>query len=129
MSTILTPGQRALLEGQLRLRQTELDRQLAEHQQGVSRAEHAHDLLSQDGRDTRQGDADREVDLARSDRELQALGQVSQALQRVHQPDYGLCSDCGEAIAFDRLKLEPWATRCVACATRAEGPAIARHSL
>jgi DnaK suppressor protein len=129
MTLILTTGQRALLENQLRLRQAELDRQLAEHQHGVSRAEHAHDLLSQDSRDARQGDADREVDLARSDRELQALGQVSQALQRVHQPDYGLCTDCGEAIAFDRLKLEPWALRCVACATRAEGPATARHTL
>jgi RNA polymerase-binding transcription factor DksA len=33
---------------------------------------------------------------------------------------YGACSDCGEPIAFDRLKVEPWALRCIGCEGRRE---------
>jgi DnaK suppressor protein len=128
-NTSLTMAQRTTLEAELKLRQQALDRQLAEHQHGVSRVEHARELLQQDGDDAPQRDADREVDLARSDRELAELGLVSQALQRVHQPGYGQCADCGDAIPYARLQLEPWALRCVACETRAEGPGFARHSL
>lgn len=129
MTTALTADQRALLLAHLKLRQSTLDRQLAEHQQGGTRVEHARDLLEQDGDDAPQRDADREVDLARSDRELVELGLVSQALQRLDQADYGLCRACAEPIPFARLNLEPWALRCVACESQLEGRAGARHTL
>lgn len=121
MGAPLTAKQIQLLEAELKRRQQQLDGQLADHQQGRSRVEHAREVLEQDGDDGPQRDADREVSLARSDRELAELGQVSQALQRVHHADYGLCRDCGEHIPFERLKLEPWVLRCVACAAEAEG--------
>lgn len=124
-SHLLTPGQRALLEAELKLRQGELDRTLAAHQGGLGRVEHAEELLAQDGDDAPQRDADREVDLARSDRTLQELGRVSVALRRVHDADFGVCRDCDEPIPFDRLKLEPWAERCVACESAQEGPGAA----
>lgn len=121
MSLALTPDQRTQLERQLLARQRELDHQMDEHQGGASRVQHAREVLLQDGDDAPQRDADREVELARSDRELAELGRVSAALQRLHQPDFGRCADCGEPIAFARLQLEPWARRCVACESRAEG--------
>jgi len=120
MSSHLTSGQRAALQAQLELRRNELDRRIALHQEGQSRAEHAHDVLNQDGDDAPQRDADREVDLALSDQELDELGAISRALQRVHDAQYGLCVDCGAAIPFDRLKVEPHALRCVGCASRHE---------
>lgn len=120
MSTHLTTGQRALLEAALVQRQHQLDRQLAEHHQGQSRAEHARDVLQQDGDDAPQREGERELDMALSDRGLQELGEVSAALARVHGADYGLCGDCGAEIPFDRLKVEPWALRCVACEGRRE---------
>ncbi|MDP1690894.1 MAG: TraR/DksA C4-type zinc finger protein [Burkholderiaceae bacterium] len=113
MSYFLSPGQRALLQQLLQMRQHELDRRVALH--GASRSERASEVLQQDADDAPQRDADREIDLARADRDLQELGAVSDALARVHDAKFGLCLDCGEAIAFDRLKLEPWALRCVAC--------------
>jgi DnaK suppressor protein len=122
MSTHLTAGQRALLEAALRLRQSELDGRLAAQQQGLSRAEHAREVLQQDGDDAPQRDSDREVELALTDQELAELGEVSRALQRLHGERFGLCVDCGDAIVFDRLKLEPQALRCVACASRHERP-------
>jgi DnaK suppressor protein len=120
VSTHLTAGQRALLEAELVGRQRDLDRQLAEHQGGLSRAEHARELLNQDSDDISHREADRELDMALNDRELAELGAVSAALRRLKEGGYGLCTDFGEGIAFDRLKVEPWALRCIACESRRE---------
>jgi RNA polymerase-binding transcription factor DksA len=38
------------------------------------------------------------------------------ALKRLHQPDYGVCIDCGNDIGFVRLKTDPWTLHCQACA-------------
>jgi DnaK suppressor protein len=120
VTSALTTGQRALLQAELVRRQNELDRQLAEHQGGLSRAEHAREILSQDSDDISHREAEREMDMALGDREIAELGAVSAALRRLNEGRYGDCSDCGEAIAFDRLKVEPWALRCVACEERRE---------
>lgn len=120
MSSPLTAGQRALLQAELLRRQHELDRRLAEHQGGLSRAEHARELLSQDSDDVSQREAEREMDMELSDRDIAELGAVSAALRRLQEDRYGACGDCGEAIAFDRLKVEPWALRCIACEGRRE---------
>ncbi len=119
----LTTGQRAWLESTLQQRQRQLDRRLAEHHGGLSRAEHAHEVLAQDGDDAPQRDGERELDLALSDRETQELGAVSQALLRLRAGEaggYGTCGDCGAEIPFDRLLVEPEALRCVACETQRE---------
>jgi DnaK suppressor protein len=58
--------------------------------------------------------------MAISDREIGELGAVSAALRRLQEDRFGACVDCGEAIAFDRLRVEPWALRCVACEGRRE---------
>jgi RNA polymerase-binding protein DksA len=118
----LTPGQRALLEAALVQRQHAIDRQLALHHQGLSRTEHAASLLDQDAHDAAQHEGAREVEQQWSDRQMQALGEVSDALRRVHDEAYGQCLDCGGDIPFDRLKVEPWARRCVACASLLEHP-------
>lgn len=127
MSKHLTSGQKALLEAGLTQRQHQLDRRLAEHTEGQTRAEHAREVLLQDGDDAPQRENDREMDLAQTDRETQALGQVSDALRRLHDADFGLCADCGSEIPFDRLKVEPWALRCVACETVRESAPGPRH--
>lgn len=120
MNDTLTAGQRALLEAALVRRQHQLDQQLAARQQGLSRAEHAHDVLLQDGDDAPQRDGERAVDMALVDREGLALGEVGAALQRLAGGHYGRCSDCDADIPFDRLKAEPWAQRCVVCEGRRE---------
>jgi len=122
MNASLTSGQRAQLQELLELRQHELDRRIAAHVGAQGRVGRASEVLQQDGDDAPQRDADREIDLAQADRELVELGAVSRALARVHQPGYGLCVDCSAPIPFDRLKVEPWATRCVVCEGAREGP-------
>jgi len=120
MSTHLTAGQRALLKAELELRQRQLDRQLDTHQDGQSRADHAREVLERDYDDAPQRAMDREVDMALSDIDLQTLGAISRALQRIDDEDFGLCGDCGTEIPFDRLKVEPYALRCVRCESRHE---------
>lgn len=120
MSTHLTAGQRALLEAALVQRQHQLDRRLAEHNEGLTRAEHARDVLQQDVREVAQREEEREVDMALSDMEQRELGEVSAALRRLQTDAFGRCADCDAEIPFDRLKVEPWALRCVACETRLE---------
>jgi len=120
MSTHLTTGQRALLQAELELRQEELRRQLAVHQEGRTRVEHARDVLAQDYDDAPQRAMDREVDQALTEFDTQELGAIGRALQRVHDDDFGLCIDCGGEIPFDRLKIEPQALRCVTCESRRE---------
>jgi DnaK suppressor protein len=47
---------------------------------------------------------------SRSGKELQV------SLQRLHQPDYGVCVQCGKDIAFVRLQSDPDALHCADCA-------------
>jgi RNA polymerase-binding transcription factor DksA len=38
------------------------------------------------------------------------------ALDRLHQPDYGVCIECRADIGFERLLADPHALHCRACA-------------
>jgi RNA polymerase-binding transcription factor DksA len=42
--------------------------------------------------------------------------QLLSALERLHQPDYGVCIECRADIAFARLEADPDALHCQACA-------------
>jgi DnaK suppressor protein len=115
MTSHLTSGQRAMMEAALTTRQRQLDAQIAQHLGGGSRAEHAREVLLQDGDDAPARDADREVDLARSDQDIAELRAVNEALARVHSPEFGRCIDCDAEIPFDRLQRNPQVTRCIGC--------------
>lgn len=127
MSSHLTAGQRALLRAALEQRQHQLDRRLADHLGGRSRAEHAREVLTQDGDDAPQRESEREMDMALSDLETQEIGEVSEALRRIEGEAYGRCTACDAEIPFDRLRAEPWAARCVPCETAREQAAQRRR--
>ena len=42
------------------------------------------------------------------------------ALQRIQDGTYGVCSDCGKRIPAARLEIKPESARCVACQTEYE---------
>ena len=46
----------------------------------------------------------------RIQRDLQMLAQVSQALERMENGNYGICDQTGEAISLTRLSAIPWTT-------------------
>ncbi|TKB46826.1 TraR/DksA family transcriptional regulator [Thalassotalea mangrovi] len=44
------------------------------------------------------------------------IQQLSNAITRIENGSYGICQDCGEDIATERLKVQPAATKCIRCA-------------
>lgn len=123
MSTLpntLTSGQRAQLSAELESRQAALQRQLAAHLHGQTRAERAHDVAQQDNDDAPQRAPEREIAMALTDHERADLNAITDALARLKRDDFGLCADCQRQIPFDRLKAEPGALRCVGCASQRE---------
>src|SRR5215475_11482228 len=64
---------------------------------------------------------DHEIAAAVVDRRARELKAVTQALEDIEAGRYGVCRDCGGAIPAARLKVMPFATRCVACQAEAEG--------
>lgn len=127
MSTSLTPGQKGLLETALLSQRSRLEGELKLQLGGTDRVTHAREQLLQDTDGETAHDADREVDLARSDATLQALRDIDAALQRLQDPGFGQCADCGAAIAFDRLRLSPQVTRCISCQSAAEARGGGAH--
>lgn len=127
MSTHLTAGQCAQLSADLARRQHELETQLALQLEGGSRPEHAREVLLQDGDDAPARDADREVDLARSDQDMTELRAVNEALERMRASRYGQCIDCEAGIPFKRLQHSPQAPRCVACQAALEAKRAPVH--
>jgi len=46
------------------------------------------------------------------------LDQINAARTRLQTGEFGICEDCGEAIAEAALNQEPWMTQCSVCAAR-----------
>lgn len=120
MNGDLTSSQLAQLQAALQARLGSLEEQIEQQLGGRSRTEHAREVLLQDGDDAPARDADREVDLARSDQEVMELRAVNEALARLAAGSYGRCEDCDNAIPFDRLLRQPAALRCVTCQSALE---------
>lgn len=117
MSTLdLNPIRQKLLE-----QQAQLQAQLAQLRGGdVSRAEAsaAHFNYSEDS--DAQVNTAKDLELALDAHESAELQSIRAALERLERGDYGLCADCGEAIAIPRLLAFPEAARCIRCQTVAE---------
>ena len=63
---------------------------------------------------------DGEIAAAVVERRAQLLEQLESALDDIDDGKYGTCRDCGEAIAEARMRVMPFATRCVQCQSALE---------
>lgn len=63
---------------------------------------------------------DDEVAATVVDRLARELSAVDRALADVEAGRYGICQDCGDPIAEARLRVVPFAARCVSCQARCE---------
>ncbi len=120
MASELTSEDLAALAVLLHQRRAAAAARLRSQLEGRSRAEHAREVLLQDSDEPTARDADREVDLAQSDKDTLDLQAIDDALARLAQGRYGLCADCDEPIPLARLRLEPQARYCLECAARRE---------
>lgn len=58
-----------------------------------------------------------EMAQAEARRRTSDLARIEIALNRVAEGEYGWCAECGEAIAYRRLEIDPAAALCIGCAT------------
>ena len=56
-----------------------------------------------------------DVEQAILDNEKALLAEVQQALARIENGTYGICTNCGQPIPEKRLEAIPWASLCVTC--------------
>jgi RNA polymerase-binding protein DksA len=58
---------------------------------------------------------DRELDYTLEENSEHVLADIDAALKRIEGGTYGICTNCGEPIAVERLEALPWATLCIDC--------------
>lgn len=59
--------------------------------------------------------------------DIQDVRDINTARERLSAGTYGICADCGEAIAYERLLAYPTAKRCIQCQRLYEqGKAVGR---
>jgi DnaK suppressor protein len=46
--------------------------------------------------------------------------EIGDALQRIRDGEFGICSECNDGIAIERLKATPWTHVCIDCKRREE---------
>lgn len=61
-----------------------------------------------------------EPELAAAQRDAAELKDVEAALAKLHAPDFGRCTDCGDDIPYVRLRANPVARLCLACQNKQE---------
>jgi RNA polymerase-binding protein DksA len=64
---------------------------------------------------------DQEFTLGLIENEQATLEQVQGALSRIAAGTFGLCTECGEPIARQRLQALPYTKHCIQCARKLEG--------
>ena len=58
---------------------------------------------------------DREFSLGIASNERQILYEIDDALKRIEDGNYGICTDCGKLVSRKRLKAIPYTQLCLKC--------------
>jgi DnaK suppressor protein len=61
-----------------------------------------------------------QMNVANREQSTLLLKSVTSALARIAAEEYGYCEDCGEAVGYARLHVQPQALRCLACQSALE---------
>jgi DnaK suppressor protein len=59
-----------------------------------------------------------DVEQAILENERTLLAEIQQALARIDNGTYGICSNCGQPIPEERLEAIPWTNLCVTCESK-----------
>jgi DnaK suppressor protein len=103
---------RDLLEAKKRGLLGELRKSMGEQRSESSRMSFE---LAQDDGDKSVEDHEQHVLAAVQSMKSEQLDDIEQALKKLHEGSYGICEECGAAIPFQRLEIQPLASYCVPC--------------
>lgn len=113
MTQTPTPAQRDELKALLLQRREELQQEMLQNRENLSPP-------TADEGGMVQRNVAREVDQALTDLDADDLSRIDRALKAMADGSYGECDECGCAIPYERLKIEPQTEHCVACKGRWE---------
>ena len=119
MTHTLTGAQRAELKELLHARRRELQSQMTQNRENLAPAVNNAGSVSQD-ESARLSNQTREVDATLTALDVADLVRIDRALELIETNEYGTCDECGNAIPFERLKVEPMTQHCVKCKSRWE---------
>jgi len=102
------------IKGELELKRRALSSALQESMDSTRDADQRRDM-TKDPYGSASFTHDDEIAVAMVDRRARELAEADRALEDIEAGRYGVCRECGEAIAPARLKVMPFAIRCVAC--------------
>lgn len=115
----LTSAQLEELRQLLLARRADLQEQMVQNLANLEPAQKTAASVSQDD-NARLANQMREVDTRLTALDVDELGRIDRALERIDDGSYGVCEECGCQIPFERLKAEPMTQHCVACKSRWE---------
>jgi DnaK suppressor protein len=121
MNIPLSSTQIKTLEKQLLALQQEVERTLQLDEPGAAILELDQTAIGRLTRmDAMQGQA---IVQATQEQHRLQLQRIAAALQAIKEGDYGHCEDCGKAIPFERLSVNPEAHCCIGCQEKLEAGA------
>ncbi len=102
---------RERLRAELKQQKVELEQRLQRINENVRRP------LETDSKERALQLENREVVDALGNEAREELVQITAALRRIDNGEFGYCSDCGESISEPRLQAFPQADKCIECAS------------
>ena len=119
MAKALTAPELQALKTLLHARRKDLEAQMTQNRAHLAPAENTAGSVSQD-ENARLANQTREIGTALTALDAQELARIDRALEALDDGSYGLCDECGCAIPFERLKIEPMTQHCVQCKSKWE---------
>lgn len=113
MTTPLTPAQRDTLQAKLLALRSALQTQMQQNHENLAPPSHDEGAVLQ-------RNVAREVDQVLSNLDAADQVRIDRALEALEDGSYGFCGECGCAIPYERLVIEPQTQHCVACKSRWE---------
>ena len=110
----LTASQMQTLKTLLLARRQDMTARMAQSRADLQPAENTAGSVSQD-ENLRLANQRREIGTALTALEAQELARIDRALDDMENGNYGRCDECGCAIPFERLEVEPMTRHCVQC--------------
>ena len=114
---ILTQDQQSQIERALELHYQSLIEEVRDELENSGQLQYA-EIIGRDAADAGDasvGDALADLNAARIDRQIEEIRDIEATRKRMKGGAFGICVDCGDAIAFDRLLAYPTAKRCIRC--------------
>ena len=120
----VTPKQLETLVAALDKRERELRAKIADERRRTNVEDYSQlDGIVNDEADRAFVETSIDIETGRVEHQLKELAKIEAALVRVENGSFGICPDCGRAIDYARLRVNPPAERCAECQTLHENPA------